>query len=412
MKEKKNSNYFKADITLLLVSAGFFISYPFHTSFAGGLITSGCSAGMIGGLADWFAVNALFRKPLGIKPNKIIRTEIISRNRQRIFNSLVEMVQNELLHKENLKIKLNQYNPAEIIKEYLILHGGQKELEELLTALFQDTIENIDPLVLNKFLAGLLEEGVNGIKLSPLLAKILRFSLDKDYLEPVSDFLVKILKVLLNHPQMKKVLILLIKHAYEDYEGNNSAHKIVGSFFPSSIEMAGIIQEKLLNLLDDPAIRLKFKSYAEDFREELLINPSLQEKIESAKDRLFCKLNIYTLIKRYLSLSPGDIPDKNQELTLWFQKFIRSGIYSLINTNILQEHFESLVKTKITAWIDHKHDKIGEIVRDNLDQLSNETLIKLIEDKAGNDLQMIRINGSLTGGLAGILIYLASYLIS
>jgi len=56
--------------------------------------------------------------------------------------------------------------------------------------------------------------------------------------------------------------------------------------------MAGIIQEKLLNLLDDPAIRLKFKSYAEDFREELLTNPSLQEKIESAKDRLFRKLDI------------------------------------------------------------------------------------------------------------------------
>jgi len=71
-----------------------------------------------------------------------------------------------------------------------------------------------------------------------------------------------------------------------------------------------------------------------------------------------------------------------------------------------------MIKIKITAWIDNKHDKIGEIVRDNLDQLSNETLIKLIEDKAGNDLQMIRINGCLTGGLAGILIYLASYLIS
>jgi uncharacterized membrane-anchored protein YjiN (DUF445 family) len=412
MTEKKNSNYFKADITLLLVSIGFFISYPFHTSFAGGLISSGCSAGMIGGLADWFAVNALFRKPLGIRPNKIIRTEIISRNRQRIFNSLVEMVQNELLHKDNLKVKLNQYNLAEIIKDYLTLHRGQKELEELLIALFQDTIENIDPLILNKFLDGLLKEGINGIKLSPFLAQILKFSMNKNYLEPVIDFLFNILKVLVNHLQMKQVLILLIQHAYDHYEDNNSARKIISSFFPSPVVMAGIIQQKLLNLLDDPATYLKFKCYLENFGEELNINNDLQEKIESAKDRLFHKLNIYTLATRYLSGSVGNIPNQNQDLTLWFRKFIHSVIYSLINTNLLQENFDNLIKTKITDWIDNKHDKIGEIVRDNLDRLSNETLIRLIEDKAGNDLQMIRINGSLTGGIAGILIYLTSYLIS
>lgn len=410
MNNKKKLNYLKADSTLFLLSIGFFLSYPFHSSFAGGLISSGCCAGMIGGLADWFAVNALFRKPLGIKPNKIIRTEIISRNRQRIFNALVEMVQNELLHKNNLKIKLNQYNLSGIIKEYLTSYGGQKELEELLKALFQDTIENIDPCILNKFLDRLLEEGIDSIKLSPLLAKIIKFSLDKNYLEPIIDFLFNLLKILVSHPQMNQVLILLIQHAYDHYEGDNSARKIVSSFFPSPVVMAGVVQEKLLSLLDNPTTHIKFKYYLENLGEELNINPSLQEKIESTKDRLFCK-NVYTLITKYLSVSPGNI-NKNQNLTSWFQKFIHSVIYSLINTDMFQENFDNLIKTKITDWIDNKHDKIGEIVRDNLDQLSNETLIQLIEDKVGNDLQMIRINGSLTGGLAGILIYLTTYLIS
>lgn len=410
MTNRKKLNYLKADITLFLLSIGFFISYPFHTSFAGGLISSGCSAGMIGGLADWFAVNALFRKPLGIKPNKIIRTDIIVRNRQRIFSALVEMVQNELLNKENLKIKLSQFNLTEIIKEYLTLHGGQEELEELLMTLFQDTVENIDPLILNKFLDGLLEEGIENIKLAPLLAKIINFSLDKNYLEPIIDFLFNLLKVLVNHPQTNQVLILLIQHAYDHYEGDNSARKIVGSFFPSSVVMAEIVQEKLLSLLDNPAIHIKFKSYLEYLGEELNINPSLQEKIELAKDKLVSNLNIYTLITRYLSGFPGKIPTRNQELTLWFQQLIHCILNSLFNLNL--ENLDILIKNKLTDWIDNKHGKIGEIVKDNLDQLSNETLIQLIEDKAGNDLQMIRINGSLTGGLAGILIYLMTYFIS
>jgi uncharacterized membrane-anchored protein YjiN (DUF445 family) len=409
LTKRKKLNYLKADITLFLLSIGFFISYPFHTSFSGGLISSGCSAGMIGGLADWFAVNALFRKPLGIKPNKIIRTDIIARNRQRIFNALVVMVQNELLNKENLKIKLGQYNLTEIIKEYLTVHGGQEELEELLVTLFQDTIENIDPLILHKFVDGLLKEGIENIKLAPLLAKIIKFSLDKNYLEPLIDFLFDLLKVLVNHPQTNQVLIPLIQHAYDHYEGDNSARKIVGSFFPSSVDLAEIVQEKLLSLLDNPAIRIKFKSYLEYLGEELNINPSLQKKIELAKDKLVINQNIYTLITRYLSVFPGKTPNESQDLALWFQKFIHNILNSLFKLNLVK--LDSLIKTKLTDWIDNKHGKIGEIVRDNLDQLSNETLIQLIEDKAGNDLQMIRINGSLTGGLVGILIYLMTYFI-
>ncbi|MDD2233619.1 MAG: DUF445 domain-containing protein [Desulfitobacteriaceae bacterium] len=410
MTNTKKLNYLKADITLLLLSIGFFISYPFHSSFAGGLIFSGCSAGMIGGLADWFAVNALFRKPLGIKPNRIIRTDIIARNRQRIFNALVEMVQNELLSKENLKIQLSQYNLSEAINEYLTLHKGQEELEELLITLSQDTMENIDPLILNKFVDGLLREGIENIKLAPLLAKIINFSLDKNYLEPLIDFLFKLLKVLVKHPQTNQVLIPLIQHAYDHYEGNNSARKIVSSFFPSSVDMAEIVQEKLLSLLDNPAIHLKLKSYLEYLGEELNINPALQEKIELAKERLVDNQNIYALITSYLSGFPRKISTENRSLALWFQKFIHNILNSLINFNL--SNLDNLIKTKLNDWIDNKHDKIGGIVRDNLDQLSNETLIQLIEGKAGNDLQMIRINGSLTGGIVGILIYLMTYFIS
>src|SRR5665648_847468 len=93
----KRNNTKTANITLGGITLGFLLSYPFHASFVGGLIASGCSAGMIGGLADWFAVTALFRRPLGIRPGKIIRTDIIPQNRERIFAALTDMVQNELL---------------------------------------------------------------------------------------------------------------------------------------------------------------------------------------------------------------------------------------------------------------------------------------------------------------------------
>src|SRR5665648_1284569 len=91
MTNKIRNNTHTANLTLAGISLGFFLSYPFHGSFVGGLISSGCSAGMIGGLADWFAVTALFRRPLGIRPGKIIRTEIIPQNRERIFAALSDI---------------------------------------------------------------------------------------------------------------------------------------------------------------------------------------------------------------------------------------------------------------------------------------------------------------------------------
>ena len=94
----------KATFILGAVSIGFFISYPFKHTLIGGLLAGGFGAAMIGGLADWFAVSALFRRPLGIP----FRTAIIPRNREKIFQALVYMVENQILMKENIKSKLDE----------------------------------------------------------------------------------------------------------------------------------------------------------------------------------------------------------------------------------------------------------------------------------------------------------------
>lgn len=378
----------------------------------GGLISSGFSAGMIGGLADWFAVNALFRKPLGIRPGKVIRTEIIPRNRERIFNALVEMVQNELLHRENLKNKLNQNNLANILIKYLTEHDGQKELEKLLVTLIQDIFEKLDPLVIKNFLDRLIEEGLNSFKLAPLLVNVMDFSLKRNYLEPLLNFLFGILKLILKHPQVNQVLIILIQQAFDDYEGDNAARKVVSSFLPSSVVLAGIVQEKLISSLDDPVIHNRFKNYLVQFSSELEINPSLQEKVEQIKVKIIHNFNLQGIILRYMSDTAKNLQVKNPVVEIWVHKFLHNTVLSFIDKSSLQGDFDRLIKTKLTEWIDNKHDKIGRIVRDSLNDLSNDMLIKLIETKAGNDLQMIRINGSIVGGIAGILIYLMTYLIS
>ena len=86
---------------------------PFSGSFAGGLLTALFSASMIGGFADWFGVTALTRKPLGIP----FKTEIVQHSREKLFNSLVFMVEDELLTKDAILEKFENFSfSASIIR--------------------------------------------------------------------------------------------------------------------------------------------------------------------------------------------------------------------------------------------------------------------------------------------------------
>ena len=71
--------------------------------------------------------------------------------------------------------------------------------------------------------------------------------------------------------------------------------------------------------------------------------------------------------------------------------------------------FNDFIKNILDKLVDAQHGKIEKIVKDNLYKMSGEELSALIEDKAGNDLQMIRINGSVVGGLAGMVLYLLTF---
>ena len=72
----------------------------------------------------------------------------------------------------------------------------------------------------------------------------------------------------------------------------------------------------------------------------------------------------------------------------------------------VQKKVDIYLKTLLNKFIDNFHNSIGEVIKENLNKYSNDMLIELIESKAGNDLQLIRINGSVVGGLVGILFFL------
>src|SRR3954467_8990960 len=104
VKQKYKSQHL-ATISLAIMGIGFIITIPLQDSFWGNILQGGFEAGLVGGLADWFAVTALFRHPLGIP---IPHTALLPKNRQRITEGIISMLENDWLTKESIRKKVSR----------------------------------------------------------------------------------------------------------------------------------------------------------------------------------------------------------------------------------------------------------------------------------------------------------------
>ncbi|MDQ7095593.1 DUF445 domain-containing protein [Desulfosporosinus sp. PR] len=395
---KKINNTRSANFTLGGITLGFLLSYPFHASFVGGLISSGCSAGMIGGLADWFAVTALFRRPLGIRPSKVLRTEIIPLNRERIFNALADMVQNELLSQEILERKLLAWDFSGVLIRVLQQDQVKQAAEQVLTDLAGDFAQALDPQGVTQSLQDLMQRNINDLELAQTLADVIEFSLKSGQADHLLKTLCRAGDELIAHPVVSKALTAMIEAALLRYGSNNPTRKLVGKFLPAPEVLAQGLITRAKSALRDGTVEQWLKEFILRFISDLRTEPELRESVNRLCHKaLAAKLGGTAVTENSASLlKAGAVKLRND----WDQHF-----EAFKNNPDLRQTVDKTIRNISRKQIEYHHDAIGRLVREGLNPLSNDKLVKLIEDKAGNDLQMIRINGTIVGGLVGMLIY-------
>ncbi len=398
-----------ANYTLGGITLGFLLSYPFHASFVGGLISSGCIAGMIGGLADWFAVTALFRRPLGIRPGKVIRTEIIPQNRERIFAALAGMVQNELLSQDVLRRKLSAWDFSGVLLRILGKQEVKLSVSTLLTNLAEDIDRNTEQGEFTRILQGLLQENLATLKLSQTLAEVIEFSLDHGDVDQVLKVICRAVNEYVEQPEVKVALMNMMEAALIRYGDSNPTRKMVIKFLPAPAVLAHGLQDKVKTALEDGSVERWLKDSLLRFVLELKTKPSLQGSVNQFLLDIFNRNPIKSATK-YETMAftrtgskktPSVIERLIEDLPNHWDEYLEV----LERNASLRLKVDETVKLLLEKQIGFHHDAIGRLVREGLDPLTDDKLVGLIEDKAGNDLQMIRINGSVVGGLAGMLIY-------
>ncbi len=393
-------NRHKATLILILASSIYVLSYPFHKTFLGGLVYSGSCASMIGGFADWWGINKLLKKT-------------IPKNKQNIFDGLSNMVSEELLSQEILKKLISKYDTSKLIIE---LTKNNNEFENIKTALkvmIEDNINKINNNDIEKIISDLIIVSLKKFDLHRLIVSVIESSLRTEYEDKVYNFILDELILLCQTEDFKNILIKFIAEARSSYEGKSLRKKIINGFKGSNNNLAIGIQEKIEKFLNsmksnDNKARLILKQWVYEKLDEFKNNEDFKFEIEKWKFKLLENIKVEEYIKiNFENISNKTLKNGNLNDKLFL--IIENWLMDLDGNFDSQRKVDVFCKDIINKLIDDDHEKIGKMVKENLNKYTDTMLIELIESKVGNDLQLIRINGSLVGGVVGIIIFIIKY---
>ncbi|WP_424768749.1 DUF445 domain-containing protein [Paenibacillus sp. sgz302251] len=412
----------KADLALLISAIGILAAFPFHDTFLGGLLFSLFSAATIGGLADSFAVSALFGNPLRIKWPRWMGTNIIARNRERLIGELVTMVQNELLTIPNIRERLNEYNIANVIVTYLKQHGGEADVNDILQQVADDVITTIDLQELAKMVQTFILEHADHIQVADLAADIGDWTIRNRYDDRIISFLLPELIKIVKSAPFREIMGQIIDSAIRSYEGDQFRRKLID--FTAGLETANIsgkMQDWIVSFLaqfasEDHPQRLQIKQYMEQFAVRLRTDEKLRDRIEEGKKNLLQSVKAEIRLDDYIQKGLESIrlaAEANMQGELerypWIKDRVHQGVAYLSENELLLARLDQYIKSTLLKWMEQKHSSIGKVVADKLNTFSEEELISLVKEKAGRDLQYIRINGIGVGALIGVILFLLTF---
>lgn len=368
------------------------------------LVRVTAEASMVGALADWFAVTALFRHPLGIP---IPHTAIIPRRKNQIGRALGGFIQTSFLTKQNVTERVRNAGLAARLGVWLDEPGNVTQAARQVTEGLAAIVVSLDDEQLAPALRDVAIERIRGLELASLASLVVAGATAKgrhqdlvDGLLPVIDRAIdanrEALMVAVERSSPRWVPRAVDQHLLD--RAIVGAHQFIADVaadrsHPFRTHVDTLAAELVERLRTDPGLATK----ADELKEELLASPAVQHYLdglwEGAKDSIVdqagdptsaLRRRVETSIAGFGEALRGD-PDLQHRLDVWAERIVGE----------LADRFQG---------------QISELVMSTVERWDAAETAQKLEELIGRDLQFIRINGTVVGGLAGLTIYLVSRL--
>jgi uncharacterized membrane-anchored protein YjiN (DUF445 family) len=381
---------------------------PFRATWWGGWILAVAEAGIVGGLADWFAVTALFRRPLGLP---IPHTAIIPTNWELMAERVGTMVGDRVLTKEYVTREVSRFDLAD-----LLARAAERlrptDLASAVRAVARWAAEEISPAATSDAGAWLTRLA-RANPIAPLLATAIEIARRQGWDQRLIEAVATALIDALDRPEFRTAVGDLVDEVLASYRARMSLYPrfllgLANTFgLIDRDRLVSALHEALRKIADDPddPLRVRLTQTLAALPERLRHDPNLAARIEAAKEELLASPVVARLLDDAAAglrkAAVADLAAETSEVVAWITARLDRARLALAEDEALRLTLDHWLKERVTQVVDRYHDRIARFIERGVHALGPEGAVRLIEEHAGDDLQYIRVNGTVVGGLAG-----------
>ena len=367
-----------------------------------GFIAAFAEAATIGGLADWYAVVALFKRPLGLP---IPHTAIIQSNQARIADKLGEFIQVHFLEAGPVEAKLNEIDFGSFVADWLRDRKRSDDLARFALRLLPEAVSATETSGLMTFIIRRMSSQLQAIDLAPLVAGTLRGFVADGRHQILFDDLLRVMHETLNQNETMAMIREKVRAELPTLLRLYRADKfLVNKIVASATAFFNEVRS-------DPKhpFRGEFDRMVLSFVDRLGTDQAYIDRIDGLKRDLLARPELADLVRTVWANTRSFIERSASGETQVLQHhlagmFVAAGEALAGDAELRGEINKGLVAV-LRSFVADQKSGVSTFISDQVKSWDMAQLISLIEINIGRDLQYIRFNGSLIGGLAGLALY-------
>jgi uncharacterized membrane-anchored protein YjiN (DUF445 family) len=355
-------------------------------------------AGMIGACADWFAVVALFRHPLGVP---IPHTAIVPHNKERIGGAIGRFISNNFLSPKVLTTKIREIDPAGWAARWLSDPANANRVAQRVAMSVPQILRTLPRDELNGFLARAAHSGIEAVPAAPLASKVLSVLWAQGETQALVERAIAIAaRALVDNRDRIKVTV--------SQKSSRFIPKWVDAIVADKI-VSGLTQ--LLDEMRDPAHpwRAELGAAVDRLIDDLATNPEMYERGEALKAEILRNPVVLQQVDKLWV----EIESRLDSHSAFYISQISRGLEQALTTlghrmagdEQIRAAINGSLRIAALRIIGPRRAEIGAFITQVVERWDTATLVNRIELQVGRDLQYIRINGTLVGGLVGLIIF-------
>lgn len=359
-------------------------------------------AATIGGLADWYAVVALFKHPMNLP---IPHTAIIQNNQHRIGNNLGRFIESNFLSRETVEEKLRQVDFAGEMSNWLANETRSRQLAKFVARLIPQILETIDHSGMRTFAVNRITNQIEKTEVAPIAGKLLDSFVKDGRHNKLMDDLISALHRFISDERALETIRLKV---HDELPSLFNVFRADAIILRRIVKAGGALLEEVKN---DPEheLRDEFEKFLKDYVRRIKRSKRFAKRAEAMKHDILARPEfadiadrLWSSLRTYLE---RDIHETDSATVRRLSELFADIGKNLAHEKVLRADMNAELTRILSNLVEQQKGSVSKFVADQVKGWDFAQLTLLIEANIGKDLQYIRFNGMIIGGIAGVTLH-------